>query len=39
MKKIKFTLLMCTYKKDNPLILEKAIKSIYENTIIPDEFY
>ena len=38
MKKIKFTLLMCTYKKDNALILEKAIKSIYENTIIPDEF-
>ncbi len=38
MQKIKFTLLMCTYKNDNPLILEKAIKSIYENSIIPNQF-
>ena len=35
---IKFTVLMCTYRKDDPILLEKAVESVYENTIRPDYF-
>ena len=38
MNNIEFTVLMCTYKKDNPLLLEKAIESVYRNTIKPNFF-
>ena len=38
MHNIEFTVLMCTYKKDNPLLLEKAIESVYSNTVKPTFF-
>ena len=38
MKKVKFTVLMCTYYKDDPALLESSILSIFRNTIKPDFF-
>ena len=38
MEDINFTVLMSTYWNDNPILLEKAIESVYENTIKPDFF-
>ena len=38
MNNIEFTVLMCTYKKDDPLLLEKAIESVYNNSIQPKYF-
>ena len=38
MGNIEFTLLMCTYKNDDPILLEKAIESIYRNSIKPNFF-
>ena len=38
MKNIQFTVLMCTYKNDDPILLEKAIESVYANSIKPDFF-
>ena len=38
MKKVKFTVLMCTYYKDDPNLLESSILSIFRNTIKPDFF-
>ena len=38
MEKIKFTVLMCTYIKDDPILLQKAIDSIFKNSIKPDYF-
>ena len=38
MENINFTVLMSTYWNDNPILLEKAIESVYENTIKPDFF-
>ena len=38
MSNIEFTLLMCTYKNDDPILLEKAIESVYRNSIKPNFF-
>lgn len=38
MSNIEFTLLMCTYKNDDPILLEKAIESIYRNSVKPNFF-
>ena len=38
MKDFKFTVLMCTYFKDDPYLLKKAIESIYKNSIKPNFF-
>ena len=38
MKKIDFTVLMCTCFNDNPNLLKLSIESIYKNTINPDFF-
>mgnify|MGYP001333461278 CR=1 FL=1 len=38
MKKVEFTVLMCTYYKDDPKLLESSIVSIFQNTIKPDFF-
>ncbi len=38
MPKESFTVLMCTYSKDDPYLLEKAIKSVFSNTTKPDSF-
>lgn len=33
-----FTVLMCTYHKDNPYLLKKSIESVFKNSIKPDYF-
>ena len=38
MKEIKFTVLMCTYFKDDPYLLKKAIESVFKNSIKPNFF-
>ena len=38
MKITSFTVLMCTYYKDNPYLLEKAIESVFKNSIRPNFF-
>ena len=38
MTNISFTVLMCTYKNDNCHFLERAIKSVFNNSIQPDHF-
>ena len=38
MQKVKFTVLMCTYLKDDPFILKRSIESVFNNTIKPDCF-
>ncbi len=38
MKKASFTVLMCTYFKDDPHLLEKSIESVFINSIKPDSF-
>ena len=38
MENIEFSVLMCTYKNDDPILLEKAIESVYANSIKPDFF-
>ena len=38
MKKIEFTVLMCTYFYDDPKLLKLSIESIFKNTINPDFF-
>ncbi len=38
MNTINFTVLMCTYKKDDPILLEKAIESVFNNSIKPNFF-
>ena len=38
MKKIDFTVLMCTCYFDNPKLLKLSIESIFKNTITPDFF-
>ena len=38
MGNIEFTVLMCTYKNDDPLLLEKAIESVFSNSIRPKFF-
>ncbi|RPG18020.1 MAG: glycosyltransferase [Pelagibacteraceae bacterium TMED124] len=35
---INFTVLMCTYKKDDPFLLEKAVDSVFNNSIKPNFF-
>ena len=34
----KFTLLMCIYAKENPVFLTQCIKSVMNQTVIPDEW-
>ena len=38
MKKVDFTVVMCTCYFDNPKLLKLSIESIFKNTIIPDFF-
>ena len=38
MKKTSFTVLMCTYFKDDPYLLEKSIESVFKNSIKPNFF-
>ncbi len=38
MKKVSFTVLMCTYYKDDPDLLEKSIESVFKNSIKPNYF-
>ena len=38
MKRESFTVLMCTYQKDNPYLLEKSIESVFKNSIRPNFF-
>ena len=38
MKRPSFTVLMCTYFKDDPYLLEKSIESVFKNTIKPNYF-
>ena len=38
MKKVSFTVLMCTYFKDDPYLLRKSIESIFQNSIKPNFF-
>ena len=38
MNNIEFTVLMCTYKKDDPVLLEKAVESVYNNSVKPNFF-
>lgn len=38
MKEIQFTVLMCTYYKDDHKLLELSIESIFKNTVKPDFF-
>lgn len=38
MKRASFTVLMCTYSKDDPSLLEKSIESVFKNTIKPTDF-
>lgn len=37
MEHIKFSVLMSVYKKENPSYLEKALSSVFSQTIMPDE--
>ena len=38
MKRSSFTVLMCTYFKDDPFLLEKSIESVFKNSIKPNYF-
>jgi len=38
MKRASFTVLMCTYFKDDPYLLEKSIESVFKNSIKPNYF-
>ncbi len=38
MKRASFTVLMCTYYKDDPYLLEKSIESVFLNSIKPNFF-
>ena len=38
MKKTSFTVLMCTYFRDDPYLLEKSIESVFINSIKPNYF-
>lgn len=38
MKNPSFTVLMCTYSKDDPYLLEKSIESVFKNSIKPNYF-
>ena len=38
MKISSFTILMCTYFKDDPYLLEKSIESVFKNSIKPNYF-
>ena len=38
MQRKSFTVLMCTYSKDNPYLLKKSIESVFKNSIKPDYF-
>jgi glycosyltransferase involved in cell wall biosynthesis len=38
MKRASFTVLMCTYSKDDPYLLEKSIESVFKNSIKPNHF-
>ena len=38
MKKTSFTVLMCTYCKDDPYLLRKSIESVFKNSIKPNYF-
>ena len=38
MKRANFTVLMCTYFKDDPYLLEQSIKSVFKNSIKPSYF-
>tara|TARA_B100000242_G_C42992568_1_gene460849 strand:- start:205 stop:1029 length:825 start_codon:yes stop_codon:yes gene_type:complete len=38
MKRTSFTVLMCTYFKDDPYLLEKSIESVFKNSIKPNFF-
>ena len=38
MQRKSFTVLMCTYGKDNPYLLKKSIESVFKNSIKPDYF-
>ena len=38
MNKASFTVLMCTYLKDDPYLLEKSIESVFRNSIRPNYF-
>ena len=38
MKNKSFTVLMCTYFKDDAHLLEKSIESVFKNSIEPDYF-
>ena len=38
MKKVTFTVLMCTYQKDNHYLLKKAIESVFKNSVKPNFF-
>lgn len=33
-----FTVLMAVYQKDNPGLFEKAVSSVYKNSLLPDDF-
>ena len=38
MKRVSFTVLMCTYFKDDPNLLEQSIESVFKNSIKPNNF-
>ena len=38
MKISSFTVLMCTYFKDDSYLLEKSIESVFKNSIKPNHF-
>lgn len=38
MQPVSFTVLMCTYFKDDPYLLKKSIKSVFNNSIKPNFF-
>ena len=38
MKRASFTVLMCTYFKDDPYLLEKSIESVFKNSTKPNHF-
>ena len=38
MQRIKFSVLMAVYARDNASIFRKALESVYRNTVRPDEF-
>lgn len=38
MKRVSFTVLMCTYYKDDPYLLKQSIESVFKNSVKPNFF-